>query len=41
VVSATVGIVATDKGADELHDPAAVEAVLTAIEALRPGGRTG
>ncbi|MGI8809768.1 MAG: NADPH-dependent FMN reductase [Acidimicrobiales bacterium] len=34
VVSATVGVVAADKGSDELYDPAAVEAVRAAIAAL-------
>jgi NAD(P)H-dependent FMN reductase len=34
VVSATVGIVAADKGAEELSDPAAVEAVAAAVAAL-------
>jgi chromate reductase len=34
VVSATVGVVASDKGAEELRDPAAVEAVAAAIDAL-------
>jgi len=34
VVSATVGIVATDKGADDLHDPDAVGAVSAALAAL-------
>lgn len=34
VVSATVGVVAADKGADELRDPAAVEAVVAALGAL-------
>jgi NAD(P)H-dependent FMN reductase len=41
VVSATVGIVPADKGGDELHDPAAVDAVLAAVRALMRGGRTG
>lgn len=35
VVSATVGLVAADKGAEELRDPAAVDAVLAALDALR------
>jgi chromate reductase len=39
VVSSTVGIVAGDKGADELHDPDAVEAVAAAVAALT--GRSG
>jgi chromate reductase, NAD(P)H dehydrogenase (quinone) len=39
VVSATVGVVATDKGADELRDPAAVAAVVAALAALT--GRSG
>jgi NAD(P)H-dependent FMN reductase len=39
VVSATVGIVAGDKGADELHDPDAVRAVVAALAALT--GRSG
>src|SRR4051812_26124744 len=39
VVSATVGIVAGDKGADELWDPDAVHAVAAALEALT--GRIG
>ena len=34
VTSATVAVVAADKGADELRDPAAVEAVVTALDAL-------
>ncbi|MDQ3898173.1 MAG: NAD(P)H-dependent oxidoreductase [Actinomycetota bacterium] len=34
VVSATVGIAAPDKGADELHDEASVEAVGGAVRAL-------
>ena len=34
VMSATVGVVAADKGAEELHDPAAVDAVVAAIRAL-------
>ena len=34
VVSATVAVVAADKGADELRDPAAVEAVVVAFAAL-------
>lgn len=34
VVSATVGVVAADKGADELRDPAAVAAVSDALAAL-------
>lgn len=34
VLSATVGVAASDKGAEELHDPAAVEVVLAALEAL-------
>ena len=34
VVSATVGITAADKGAEELRDPAAVAAVEAAIDAL-------
>ncbi len=43
VLSATVGVVAADKGADELWDPAAVDAVATALAALRAPspGRTG
>jgi chromate reductase len=36
VVSGTVGIAPADKGADELHDPAAVEAVAAAVAALSP-----
>jgi hypothetical protein len=39
VVSATVAVVAADKGAEELRDPAAVEAVLAALDALT--GRSG
>jgi chromate reductase len=35
VLSATVGVVAADKGAEELRDPAAVEAVVAALDALR------
>jgi NAD(P)H-dependent FMN reductase len=34
VVSATIGVVAADKGAEELHDPAAVEAIVDALDAL-------
>jgi NAD(P)H-dependent FMN reductase len=43
VVSATVGVVAADKGADVLRDPAAVEAVVAALDALSAPepGRTG
>jgi chromate reductase, NAD(P)H dehydrogenase (quinone) len=37
VLSATVGVVAADKGAEELRDPAAVAAVIAALEALTPG----
>lgn len=39
VVSTTVAVVATDKGADEMHDPAAVAAVAAALAALT--GRSG
>jgi chromate reductase len=39
VVSATVGVVAADKGAEELRDPAAVAAVVAALDALT--GRSG
>lgn len=39
VVSATVGVVAADKGAEELRDPAAVEVVAAALDALT--GRSG
>ena len=39
VVSATVGVVAADKGADELHDPEAVAVVAGALLAL--SGRSG
>src|SRR4051794_30181891 len=38
-LSATVGVVAGDKGTDELRDPAAVETVLAALDALT--GRSG
>ncbi len=34
VMSATVGVAAFDKGAEELHNPAAVEVVLAALDAL-------
>jgi len=34
LVSATVGVAAADKGADELHDPAAIAAVGNALAAL-------
>lgn len=37
VLSATVGVVAADKGAEELRDPAAVTAVASALGALTPG----
>jgi len=35
VASATVGVVAADKSADELHDPEAVAVIRAAIDALR------
>lgn len=38
-MSATVGVVAGDKGADELRDPGAVETVRAALDALT--GRSG
>jgi len=43
VVSVTVGVVAADKGHDELHDPAAVDAVAAALRALTAPepGRSG
>jgi NAD(P)H-dependent FMN reductase len=42
VVSATVGVVAADKGADELTDPGAVAAIAAAVQALVSApGRTG
>lgn len=34
VLSATVGVTAADKGAEELRDPAAVDQVVAALEAL-------
>ena len=37
VLSATVGIAAGDKGAEELHDEASVEAVAAAVRALTAG----
>lgn len=40
VLSATVGVDAADKGAEELRDPAAVAAVTSALEALT-SGRSG
>ena len=39
VVSATVAVAAADKGADELRDPSAMEAVVAAVDALT--GRSG
>jgi NAD(P)H-dependent FMN reductase len=39
VVSTTVAVVAANKGAEELRDPAAVEVVAAAIDALT--GRSG
>jgi NAD(P)H-dependent FMN reductase len=42
VTSATVGVVAADKGADELRDPVAVDVIRAAIGALTGSpGRTG
>jgi NAD(P)H-dependent FMN reductase len=42
VASATVGVVAADKGADELGDPDAVETIAAALRALVTApGRTG
>jgi hypothetical protein len=42
VTSATVGMVAADKGADELRDPVAVDVIRAAIGALMGSpGRTG
>ncbi len=42
VASATVGLVAADKGADEVRDPAAVQAIAAALDALvTAAGRTG
>jgi NAD(P)H-dependent FMN reductase len=42
VASTTVGVVAADKGAEELQDPAAVEAIAAALDALVTApGRTG
>ncbi|HJV08229.1 MAG TPA: NADPH-dependent FMN reductase, partial [Acidimicrobiales bacterium] len=39
VTSVTIGVVASDKGSDELHDPVAVAAVRAALDALT--GRSG